>query len=589
MKKFHNLKLSQKLLLSYFILIIIPLGIFTVFSYNTVYSILEKHIVFSATRSFDQTSEYLLYKINKIIKVSDVIIADNTLNQVLEKKLESYGLPEQYKDMSDLRQYLDSFIDKEDVRIVRLFVRDEFTYSRGSENISGISSAMESLWYRKLTKSGAKVLMCPPAYLEQPEDGQQKTLSVVRKMVSSSDYSQIIGFLRVDFLEKDILSIISNANTVNGSLTYICNSEDLPVSATSSALLKKYRLGQSLIEELSNAGKWNTRTVGGEEVYVKIKTIPNTDWIIITVIPYNEIFSDISTLRNIMFLLMIIIGTVAYISAVYLTLSITKRVARLIRRMKAVQNGSLDNVTIQSDSTDEIGELTDNFNYMIHRISDLVEEQYLSGQELKNAELKALQAQINPHFLYNTLDMINWMSYDDKGTEIRVLVKALSTFYKLSLNKGKDIVSIRDELLHVSLYVQIQNVRMKNSVNFEIALEEAIYDYGILKITLQPIVENAILHGIMEGPAKSGTISISGKLENGSIILAVKDDGKGIPQETISNILSGNHKSKHGSGFGIRNIHDRIGLFFGPQYGISISSEPGNGTAVTITIPAVNL
>ena len=583
----QNLKLRQKLLLSYFILIIIPLGIYTLFSYSEVNKIVEKHIIFSASRAFDQTNGFISYKISNIIKVSEVIILDNNINRILAKAPESYSLPEQYNDMANLRQYLDSFKDANDVFQVKLFVNDEFVYSNGDDNISNLKKAGRTVWYDKLIHSQNKVLMCPPAYFKNDETGSSQLLSVARRLKNSDDYNETLGFLRVDFLEKNIRSILANANTVNGSLTYMANSENSIVSATDSMLADRYKVDITAVKALAENKDWSVREINSRQAFVKTRIIPNTDWYMVTIIPSDEIFSDIVHLRAIMFLIMLMVGTVAYAVSVYITYNITNRIQKLIRRMKSVQSGELENATLSADSTDEIGELTQNYNFMIHRISSLIEEQYLSGIELKNAELKALQAQINPHFLYNTLDMINWMSYEDKGAEIRSLVKALSTFYKLSLNKGKDLTTIQDEILHVSLYVQIQNVRLKDKISFHVDIDEKIKKCSILKITLQPVVENSILHGILGRPEKCGSITINGAMEENDITITVKDDGIGISGNIAATILTDEYRSKSGSGYGIRNIHDRIKLYFGQGYGLSINSEYGSGTSVIIKIPAI--
>lgn len=580
-----NLKLRQKLLLSYLFLIIIPLGIYTLFSYSTVNKIMEEHIIFSATRAFDHASEFLLYKISKIIKVSDVIAIDNTLNRTLEKKLETYNLADQFKDMYDLRQYLDSFKDESDGIQVRLYVRDEVVYSRGDTNISSLSAVKNTKWYSVLMNSASSQIMCPSAYLENGGSGNEKVLSLARRLKESSDYSKTLAYLRIDFKEIDIRNILSDANTVSGCLTYLRNSEDITVSSTDDKLFEKFKVDSSQILKLTGVEDWSMIKANNEKTFVKVRNVPNTDWSIITVIPIKEIFSDISKLMEILFLLMTAIGTIAYMTAVYITYNITKRITKLIKRMKVVQSGSFENAAIITDSVDEIGELTQNYNYMIHRIITLMDEQYMSGQKLKNAELKALQAQINPHFLYNTLDMINWMSYEDKGAEIRSLVKSLSTFYKISLNMGRYVVPIKDELAHACLYVQIQNMRLNNKIHLTIDVDEMIKTQGIIKITLQPIIENSILHGIVAKPEKEGIIHIRGEIHDQSIILTVTDDGIGIQQDRISDILSCEFSGNKNHGFGIRNIHDRIRLHFGLEYGLAIQSECYKGTTVTVKLP----
>lgn len=224
---------------------------------------------------------------------------------------------------------------------------------------------------------------------------------------------------------------------------------------------------------------------------------------------------------------------------------------------------------------------------MVTRISMLIAEQYQSGKEIKNAELKALQAQINPHFLYNTLDLINWKAIDNDVPEIALIAHSLAKFYKLSLNKGREIVSIEDEIDHIKNYVQIQNMRFDNRINLVINIDPFIRQYRILKIILQPIVENSILHGILENRNKQeGVINISSHLVNNTLVLIVEDNGIGMTMEKAQEILTTDSIADT-HGYGVQNVNQRIKLYYGQQYGLSYWSSPGEGTKVEITIPVI--
>jgi two-component system sensor histidine kinase YesM len=217
----------------------------------------------------------------------------------------------------------------------------------------------------------------------------------------------------------------------------------------------------------------------------------------------------------------------------------------------------------------------------------LVEDKYRLGQAVKQLELKALQAQINPHFLYNTLDLINWMSAKYKAEEIRALVSALSKFYKLSLSGGEDTVRVRGELEHVQAYVQIQNMRYADCIRLILNVPEPLLDYPILKLVIQPLVENAIFHGIRHKADENGIIEINGEIQNEVLCLHVRDDGVGMPEERVNGILSAHPHTENHHGYGVRNIDERLRLRYGAGFGLSFRSAPGEGTTVTVRIPAV--
>ena len=198
-----------------------------------------------------------------------------------------------------------------------------------------------------------------------------------------------------------------------------------------------------------------------------------------------------------------------------------------------------------------------------------------------------LKSQVNPHFLYNTMDMINWMALQGQTDEISHAVQSLSRFYKLTLSRKKGISTIARELEHVTIYVQLQNMRYHDSIELITDIPDELSEYQIPKLTLQPVVENSILHGILEKESKSGTIVITGWMENENVVLLVSDDGVGIPPEILSTILSGNGNSQSGgTNIAVYNTHRRLQILYGNDYGLTYSSKPGEGTEVEIRFPA---
>ncbi len=247
---------------------------------------------------------------------------------------------------------------------------------------------------------------------------------------------------------------------------------------------------------------------------------------------------------------------------------------------------------VTSDNVDEITELGMSFNIMIGKIKELLDAKVKEQENLKKAELRALQAQINPHFLYNTLDTIIWMAESKKTEQVVELVSALSQFFRISLSKGKDWITIREEVERTRNYLIIQKMRYRDILDYRIEMDEEVGDYTILKLTLQPLVENAIYHGI-KNKRQGGTVEIRVNKEgDDKILLEVKDDGIGFTPQKLADIqeeledTSGEIRLE--SGFGIGNVNQRIKLYYGKQYGLSIRSEYQQGTVVSLVIPALN-
>ena len=241
-------------------------------------------------------------------------------------------------------------------------------------------------------------------------------------------------------------------------------------------------------------------------------------------------------------------------------------------------------------TADEIGEVSGAVNDMAANLEVMVDQIKDNERKMRNAELRLLQEQINPHFLYNTLDTIVWLIEDGKNEQAEDMVISLSDFFKLALSHGREFITIREEELHIRSYLQIQQVRYRDILTYEIAIDPAVYQYKILKLTLQPLVENALYHGIKPLRAP-GRVSISGTMhEDHTIHLIVEDNGVGMPAEELEQIrreITLPCTDETTKGFGMANVSERIRLNFGKEYGLKIDSAPGEGTRIEIILPAI--
>lgn len=244
----------------------------------------------------------------------------------------------------------------------------------------------------------------------------------------------------------------------------------------------------------------------------------------------------------------------------------------------------------QEEKIDEITVLNASFNRMVEEIGKLVEDIRVEELNLRAAELRLLQEQINPHFLYNTLDNIIWLAESKETEQVVSMVSALSDFFRTTLSKGKDYISVKDEEAHINSYLQIQQFRYRDILDYEIKMDEEVYDCEILKLTLQPLVENALYHGI-KGKRGLGHILVKGCIRDGLLEFQVRDDGIGMKEERLNEvrkIITGEaENTKEKGGFGLFNVNERIRLNYGREYGLRIESVYGEGTCIRVTVPAV--
>ncbi len=282
----------------------------------------------------------------------------------------------------------------------------------------------------------------------------------------------------------------------------------------------------------------------------------------------------------------VFLGTILLIMVVVSVLSlrwtskfIVDRIEALTKNAKAIQDGKLE-VDVTSDDKDEIGTLIRAFGQMVERIKFLIEEVFESKLNEKNYEMRALQQQINPHFLYNTLSMINFMALESGQNDISKITLSLSDFYRTALNKGNNTCSLGDELKNMNAYLDIQQMMHDYEFELDVVIDEELKDYETPNLILQPIVENAIGHGIDLLEDRKGILSVYATSTDDEIYIMVEDNGVGMDEETMEKMLSQNSK-----GYGMRNVNQRIKLLYGEDYGLHIESIIGQGTVVTIRLP----
>jgi two-component system, sensor histidine kinase YesM len=256
--------------------------------------------------------------------------------------------------------------------------------------------------------------------------------------------------------------------------------------------------------------------------------------------------------------------------------------------MKMVMDGNLNvqtDISLTKDSTDEVKELNYVFNQMTGQLSNLLEEVYHEGVREKEAELRALKAQINPHFLYNTLDTVYWMLIDKSDYDIADIVTKLGEILRYSIKKGSTNVKVREEIQQIENYLFIQKARFEDNLDYQVNIDSEILDYEILSFVIQPFVENSINHGLMHDKG-CGKVIINGFRENEKIVFEILDDGSGMTKEQISKLYEkkADKNSGHG-GIGVLNVHERIRYYYGEEYGVKIESQKGEGTRVKVEIP----
>lgn len=322
----------------------------------------------------------------------------------------------------------------------------------------------------------------------------------------------------------------------------------------------------------------------GEKYLITRTDMKTTGWTLVSMVPYKSVMAETMAISGVMILAVAITLIVTLLLLNRILTGVVKPLKKLEKYMVQVNPDNMDQrMEILTD--DEIGHLSMKFNQMMDRIRNLKEQVIEEQEDKRKYELQALQAQINPHFLYNTLDSIIWMA-ETNDSNIVAMTEALAKLFRISLNKGNEEISLERELEHVKNYLIIQSMRYADKFTYEISAEPGVERCRTIKLILQPIVENCIYHGIKKKRG-TGKITIRAYRREQNLIIEVSDDGCGMPEEICRKILSDEIESENisGSGIGVKNVNERIQLRFGKKYGLSYSSEEGVGTTVTYVLP----
>ena len=323
---------------------------------------------------------------------------------------------------------------------------------------------------------------------------------------------------------------------------------------------------------------------GSSEKLYSISRSGKTGWTVVNCVRVEELLRKSNKAQSLYVLVAMGLMIVALFFSRFISRSITQPIQQLCDSMERVQEGDFSVSDIVVESQNEIGSLTKSFNVMTHRIQDLMEQNIREQEAKRKSELKALQSQINPHFLYNTLDSIIWMAEGKKNEEVVLMTASLARLLRQSISNEDEVVSIGQEVEYARGYLTIQKMRYKDKMEFQIEVDPSILHIPLIKLVLQPVIENAIYHGLKYKESK-GLLLVKGFMKNDNAVLQVIDNGVGMDEETLAHIYERHKVNYQSNGVGVYNVQKRLQLYYGNEYGITYESKKGEGTTATITIP----
>jgi two-component system, sensor histidine kinase YesM len=572
-KIYNNAKLNVKLFIIMSLIMVTAL-VFVLGGIRYAFSLYDEQIYAKSSQVLMMSSYSIEEKLKQVEEVSYEIAVDPNIQRIL---IELQGNVEKY-DFYRLEQEIEDLLVKyagSEKYIQSIYLFD----SQGREFLAGSSSNPLNATEKELALSQAVKYKGENHWMER--DGYNGNLTSVRLIRSYENLNfDNVGKL---LIRVNLDTIVSDLPKPTGELAgniVISDGDHVFYSEKGMDDVNTYHF----VSE--NDQGYGIEKINGERSFVNYFTTDFEGWTYWSIIPFNKLFSKITAVKYSLVLVFVLMFIILISLSFNFFSRITKPILELAGTMQKVQNGNFTIVNTLNPPKiyqDEVGVLYRNFKTMIQRIDELIKENYSKQLLIKETEFKALQSQINPHFLYNTLESINWLAIINKQKQISSMVEALGNLMRNSINFKEDIITIEEELEIVTSYLTIQKYRFDDRLEFQLDIPSGFMKCRIPKLILQPLLENSFKHAV-ETSIYTSVIKLQAYQEQDKLLIRVEDNGPGIDPLILQKVKEGIVKPK-GTGIGLNNIDNRIKLFTGEQYGLRIENLLGKGTAITVVLP----
>jgi two-component system, sensor histidine kinase YesM len=546
---------------------------------------------FTNTSIFENSSEYthtIIQQMNQNIdsyidymeNIAYLISSNEDVQDYLfDEKIDNEG---RYRILNQLQTILDSRSDIRNVGIIskngRMLIND------GSKSVNQDLDLNTQEWYATaLEKPNGPILTS--SHVQHIISGERPwVITLSRGIRDRSGSGEKEGVFFIDLNYSAISELCDQSTVGTKGYAFILDAKGNIVYHPQQQQLYNELQTENISLIMDTDEDTVLTGTGNDGKLYSISRSEKTGWTVVDCTNVKELLSKSRQAQSVYVLTAIILVIVALLFSRFMARSITLPIQKLRDSMKKVQEGDFSVSDVVVDSKNEIGSLTKSFDVMTHRIHELMEQNVHEQEEKRKSELKALQSQINPHFLYNTLDSIIWMAEGKKNEEVVLMTASLARLLRQSISNEDEVVPIANEVEYARGYLTIQKMRYKDKLEFQIEVDSSILYIPLIKLVLQPIIENAIYHGLKYKESK-GLLIVKGFMKDGNAVLQVIDDGVGMDEETLAHIYDKHKVNYHSNGVGVYNVQKRLKLYYGEDYGITYTSELGKGTTATITIP----
>ncbi|MBT2720534.1 sensor histidine kinase [Bacillus sp. ISL-46] len=585
-KRFKNSRLMTKLIITYTLITVIPVSLLGYFAYTQYTRSIEEQVGEYIPKVLDQANERIADQLNEIKQLPDLLYNSSQVIEVLRK--------DSYQNNSSLlhdKFYVNSYLTNtyinggnSDILGVFILSKNRF-FESSKDSYTGFEKKTLPLG-QDLDLKGKQEIIFPSQTTLKFKNNRPFIL--LMSQITDTENRMNLGtmFIAVDL--KFIKNIVENLETVNKSDIWLMDKNGQIIYHSKPQYIGK--VNKDLLKYPQINGSFRTTSEKESKLFSISRSGPD-QWILVHSVLLKNLTGRTDLVRNATIAVFIVVVLLSLLFSLFLAWSVSRPIHRLSKLMKKVEKGNFD-VDFPIESSDEVGILAKSFNSMVLEIKDLIKQNYQIKLQQKEAELYALQSQINPHFMYNTLETIGMAVEEDEDDTVVEMVSLLGRMLRYSISNKEKMVTIEQEIQHTRDYLTIQKIRFEDRIEFSIHEEIDIKEYITPKFILQPIVENAIKHGLDHQGEFKIEIFITGSGDSlkakQKALFKIRDNGPGIPEDILSELnqyLQSDPMGKRDSKFGLINVHGRLIMMFGDQYGLQVKSEIHKGTEVTISIP----
>ena len=586
LKSFNNLSIQYKLLFYFLILIVLPILTISYLTDIVFSNAMENAAIESSVQAINQADNSIETQIKNIDNVMNIIARNSEVLEFLRMKNTTDSDAETMLEPG-IRSFLAGFTQYyQGVEGIALISQHDLFLSNEMYRIEQ-DPLIDGKWFQDCIRDSDQLYILGRPVgrkLTEYKNISADELVTLVKAVKDPVNDEISGVILIDLHINVLEKVLKNIKLGKIGFIYILDSNGEVIYSPINYIVPRVK-NQWFTKK--RAGIFNKYILKQHFQFI-YSTSTYTKWKIIGVFSLNEALKEVVNIRHYILLILLAIIIIAVAISVVFSSSIANPINKLRKLMKKAESGDLS-VNFEVRYSDEIGQLGRSFNKMISEIRNLIDVVYKEQKSKREAELRTLQSQIKPHFLYNTLDTIHWMAKKYGANDVIQVINALTNLFRIGLSKGNEIIRVVEEVEHVNSYLVIQKVRYEEMLEYEIEVADEIKSLYVQKLILQPIVENAIYHGI-KAKKEPGKIMIRAEIQGEVLIFRVSDNGIGISEPElakINNALLNENSEK--VGYGLFNVNERIRLSYGKEYGVSVQSVMGIGTTVEIKHPVISI